>query len=295
MADEVISLTTRTKGVGEILREAGIDFTEEYDVYPAIDESLTQRRTIEVIPPSPVTVAFDGQEKRLWTKGASVADLLTSAGVELGPHDGVEPGLETFIVSPSLIKVTRINYVDEVVEEPIPYAVRRREDPSLEKGTEKIVQRGRDGIKEKVVRITYADGQPQSQQIIATSIKEPPQEEIIAIGTKIVIRTMATPGGPIRYREVLDMVATAYYPGPESTGPWADGYTVTGDPAGYGVVAVDPGLIPLGTTLYIPGYGTARACDIGGAIKGNIIDLCFDTYREAIHFGRRPVKVYILE
>jgi len=103
-----------------------------------------------------------------------------------------------------------------------------------------------------------------------------------------------TPAGWIEYTEILTMEATAYYPGPESTGIWADGYTSTGLRAGHGVVAVDPEVIPLGTALYIPGYGLAVAADVGSAIKGNRIDLCFDTYEEALFFGRRPVEVYIL-
>jgi 3D (Asp-Asp-Asp) domain-containing protein len=92
------------------------------------------------------------------------------------------------------------------------------------------------------------------------------------------------------------MEATAYYPGPESCGIYArNGRTYTGKKAGFGTVAVDKRVIPLGTKLYIEGYGYAEATDIGGAIKGNRIDLCFETYREAEMFGRRKVKVYILE
>lgn len=92
----------------------------------------------------------------------------------------------------------------------------------------------------------------------------------------------------------LIMEATAYEPSAISCGASADGYTALGIPAGYGVVAVDPSVIPLGTNLYIEGYGYAIAADVGKAIKGNIIDLCFNTYEEAINFGRQTVKVYIL-
>lgn len=92
----------------------------------------------------------------------------------------------------------------------------------------------------------------------------------------------------------LDMEATAYDPGPMSCGPRAAGYTYTGMRAGYGLVAVDPRVIPLHTRLYVPGYGEALAEDIGSAIKGNRIDLGFDTYHEAIQYGRRMVRVYIL-
>lgn len=107
-------------------------------------------------------------------------------------------------------------------------------------------------------------------------------------------RHVMTKLGPVEYVAVLEMEASAYYPGPESTGVWADGFTSAGLPAGYGVVAVDPDVIPLGTLLYIPGYGVAVAGDVGSAIKGLKVDLGFDTYREALLFGRRPVEVYVV-
>jgi 3D (Asp-Asp-Asp) domain-containing protein len=61
------------------------------------------------------------------------------------------------------------------------------------------------------------------------------------------------------------------------------------------VVAVDPSVIPLGSRLFIEGYGYAIAGDTGGAIQGMRIDLCFNSYDEAIRFGRRTVKVYIVD
>lgn len=95
--------------------------------------------------------------------------------------------------------------------------------------------------------------------------------------------------------KVIDMVATAYEPGPISCGKYASGYTAIGYKASKGIVAVDPRIIPLGTIVYIEGYGYAIAADVGSAIKGYRIDLCFDTYREAISFGRRRIKVYIVD
>ena len=118
--------------------------------------------------------------------------------------------------------------------------------------------------------------------------------EIVGIGTREALQVLQTPTATYRYTEVIELEATAYYPGPESTDEWADGYTFTGLRAGYGVVAVDPSVIPLGTRLYIPGYGEAIAADIGGAIKGYRIDLGFETYQEAINYGRKRVKAYIL-
>ena len=100
-------------------------------------------------------------------------------------------------------------------------------------------------------------------------------------------------GGSFEYSKVLVMNATSYTDDPSENG----GYSTTrlGTPLRYGVVAVDPSVIPLGTKLYIEGYGYAVAEDTGGAIKGNKIDLCFTDKAQANAFGRRNVKVYILK
>jgi 3D (Asp-Asp-Asp) domain-containing protein len=71
------------------------------------------------------------------------------------------------------------------------------------------------------------------------------------------------------------------------------GRTATGVPVGRGVVAVDPSVIPLGSRLYIPGYGNGVAADVGGGIRGNIIDLWFPTYAECAGWGRRTVTITI--
>ena len=71
---------------------------------------------------------------------------------------------------------------------------------------------------------------------------------------------------------------------------------LSGLPADENVVAVDPNVIPLGTRLYIPGIGVRIAADTGGAIKGNIIDICFDRDNPmAAGYGRRDIRVYILD
>jgi 3D (Asp-Asp-Asp) domain-containing protein len=86
------------------------------------------------------------------------------------------------------------------------------------------------------------------------------------------------------------MVATAYVP----WCPGCSGIAKNGMRAGRGVVAVDPSVIPLGTQLYIPGYGRAIAGDTGGSIVGNRIDLGFENYGAAMQFGRREITVYVL-
>ncbi|GIW66655.1 MAG: hypothetical protein KatS3mg095_0553 [Candidatus Parcubacteria bacterium] len=96
----------------------------------------------------------------------------------------------------------------------------------------------------------------------------------------------------------LKVEATAYSPGPESTGkkPGMKGYGITysGLRALKGAVAVDPNVIPLGSVLEIPGYGYGIAIDTGSAIKGNKIDVYFDNVDEAKNWGRKKIEITIL-
>ena len=93
---------------------------------------------------------------------------------------------------------------------------------------------------------------------------------------------------PSRGRAVRthNMEATAY--------TWTGSRTATGTWPSRGTVAVDPRVIPLGSELYVEGYGPAVAADTGGAIKGQIIDLYMDSYEEAIQFGRREVQIEVV-
>ena len=71
-------------------------------------------------------------------------------------------------------------------------------------------------------------------------------------------------------------------------------YTASGTYLQHGIIAVDPSVIPMGTRVYIPGYGVAVAEDTGGAIVGNRIDVAFDSHQEAINWGRRQVAIVIM-
>ncbi len=91
-----------------------------------------------------------------------------------------------------------------------------------------------------------------------------------------------------------EMLATAYSPHYLDTAPYTDGLSAIGVPAGYGLIAVDPRIIPLGTFLYVEGYGYGIAADVGGAIRGEHVDLCFPVRNQALLFGRQMVRVHII-
>ena len=72
-------------------------------------------------------------------------------------------------------------------------------------------------------------------------------------------------------------------------------HTASGTLVRRGVIAVDPDVIPLGTHVFIPGYGEAVAEDIGSSIRGHRIDVAFDTHEEALSFGRRDLEIIIID
>lgn len=124
-----------------------------------------------------------------------------------------------------------------------------------------------------------------------TETIEIPVEEVPTVEEIPPENVVETPQGYIPYTQVLGMEATAYLP----TDGNGAGITAMGIPATYGIVAVDPAIIPLGTRVYIPGYGEALAADTGGAIYGYKIDLCMEDYYQAMDFGRRNVTVFVLK
>lgn len=281
--------------VRHALAQLGIELAEGDRTSPVLEASLYPGLVISVKRAFPVQLLADGAVRTVRTVGGTVGRLLADAGVALGPLDYVRPDPDT-PVSPGLqIRVVRVREEVVVRQEPIPYRTLRWAEPRWERGRTGVLREGKEGLVEYTERLRYEDGRLVSTTRLQTRVIRKPQDKIIGVGTRVVWRTLQTPLGVIRYREALRMVATAYYPGPESTGRYADGLTATGMRAGHGVVAVDPRVIPLGTRLYIPGYGMAIAGDVGSAIKGNRIDLGFNTLREALHFGRRTVTVYVLD
>lgn len=158
-----------------------------------------------------------------------------------------------------------------------------------------LVQKGQPGLRIVTWVVYRAKGQ-KARQLLQNRLVRPPQPTLYRVG---LIGSLTSRGGfrtqnSFLSRRVLTMEATAYDPGPRSCRRYADGRTALGWRAGYGLVAVDPQVIPLGTLLYVEGYGMAIAADRGRAIRGNKIDLCYATRQQAIQFGRRKVRVHVL-
>lgn len=180
---------------------------------------------------------------------------------------------------------TETRVVTKTIPAPINYEFSR----TVSAGRVKHVSQGKPGMLKTTYNVIFSNGRPVRKELVKEERVEP------VAGLTLMGRSgySASRGAYTRSR-VLTMHASAYDPSPATIGPGATGLTKMGIPAGFGIVAVDRRTIPLGTRVFVEGYGYAIAADIGSAIKGNRIDLCFESRSTALRFGRRTVKVHIL-
>lgn len=190
----------------------------------------------------------------------------------------------------------------------IPYNIINTYDPSLELGDSVIIHDGAFGEAEVVTEILMLSGIRIDSRVISHEILTKPVDRIVAVGTFEYVAASPTPRrvfqvpdpslATFTFGEPMTMVATAYTAGYESTrkrpGDPGYGITASGMRVQHGVVAVDPSVIPLGTPLYVEGYGFAVAADTGSAIRGHSIDLFMYDLVDAINFGRRNITVFVL-
>jgi len=244
--------------------------------------------------PHEYMVRVDGGALSISSRASTVAGVLLDAGIQLGDLDEVTPLLDA---PPAMtIDVTRVKAWTVIRRVPIAREVVYRPDLLLPPGREKVLRHGRTGVREEQIRFIQRDNAPVQKAVLwshvirraATRVvaRRPSEVEMIAMFQR---RDSAIVFGFSRL--AMRMIATAYV-------PWCygcSGITATGRPAGHGIVAVDPRIIPLGSHLYIPGYGSAIAGDTGGAILGSRIDLGMDSLGDALVFGRREVTVYVLK
>jgi uncharacterized protein YabE (DUF348 family) len=258
---------------------------------------------LEIRRAVPLTLAVDGEKLEIQSWRDKVSEVLNDHGVKVGLLDRVVGApLDAPVTAGMSVRIIRVREESISEYDSIPYDVQEQKDKKLNEGETKVTQVGVDGRLESVFRIVYEDGKPVSRTFLVERVLSEPINRIVALGT--VKNFKSTRGELVRYSKTLDLKATAYTSSLHDTGkaPGEPGFgiTRTGIRAREGVIAVDPRIIPLGTKVYVevpgaaPDYGFAIAADIGSAIKGKLIDLYFSTTEQAVHWGRRSVRVYIL-
>ena len=273
-------LHTTLTTVGQVLQEHDVTLFMGDEIVPGLQEPIAEGMSIAIHRSVPVQIRADGRLIRTRTLAPDVVGALGQEGIALVGRDRVEPDLNDPIEPGMTIDVIRVTEAYAVEFEPIPFETVWIGDPEVEIDNIRLVQEGQVGLTKRRYQIVHEDGHEVERYLEDVWTAQPPITKTMAYGTKIVVRTLDTPDGPIEYWRKMRVYTTSYTArsaGKPKTHP-RYGYTRLGWFLTKGIVAVDPEVIPLRTKIYIPGYGVGRAGDTGGGVKGKFVDLGFDDH-----------------
>ena len=272
---------------------------------------------LEVMRAFPVHIMYHNMEHVELMCSGTVSDALKNAGITLSVYDVINYSGETEVYDGMKIVIDEVKYIKKISSKSLSYDTQVKESDSFPAGYEEVSKKGRKGVKEITTTYKYVNGEFDSVVGKCEEITKKPADKVVVKGTGAVAQASnigvsqssgktqnsgashsggSSSAGTINglsYSKVLTGSATAYT---ASSGA----LTSTGVPAYVGGVAVNPNIIPYGSKLYIVAdgytYGYATAVDTGGALMSGtaLVDLYMSTYDECINFGRRNVKVYVL-
>jgi len=297
-----IEVTTLKSNVTQILKSNNIALGAKDQITVSLDSDVKDGDKIYIKKAVNIKVKVDGKEYDIQTAENTVGDMLSAEKIVLSKQDKITPLKSDPLKSGLAVNITRVNTETRKENKVVNFATETKSTSELKKGIKKVIQKGKTGQTVTTSDVVYENGKEVSRNLISEKVNSKPVKEIIALGTANVYTPSR--GGEINYTKKMKVRATAYTadvnctgkgPGDAAFGITSTGKRATRNPGGNSTVAVDPSVIPLGTKLWIEGYGYAIAEDIGGAIKGNHIDLYFSSSDEMWNWGARNVNIYIVK
>ena len=249
------------------------------------EDPITDGLVIHITKEFNIDVTADGKTVQFATLPTTVRAALSEMGITVGQNDIVEPELDSQLAEDDHIVVKRVITKTETEKEKIDYDVVYKADNSISIGEMKVTQKGRSGVQKKTYEVTYVDGKKTEKNLVESKMIKKKRDKVISYGTKI---QFGKPAGLQYERKITGVKAVSYYFSGNPVGSY-------GLPCEYGTVAVDKDLIPLGSLLYIEGYGYAIANDVGSAIQGKVVDLYMEKYEQCLMWGARTTTVYVID
>lgn len=321
----VVIHTTYATDPAEVLDEAGLELGTD-DTY--ITQSGIGMSEITIQRKQTVQIVYGGKTLSVSSYGETVESLLERMNITISPDDVVSEALSAHTSDGMVITIRQTVTQTETYTVSTPYATRYCYDATLAEGEQVVLTKGVEGQVMRTASVHYVDGKEVSRTVLSETVVSQRVDALIAIGTyeeapnysEIVYEeeeipatkpekekevelpvidggVITTPDGEtLTYTGTMQAVATAYH----NTDPGCTIYTATGTLCRVGAIAVDPRVIPYGTRMYIVTndgqyvYGLAVAEDCGGSIKGNRVDLYYDSVDECWEFGIRNCTIYFL-
>ena len=304
-------VTVKNRSSVEIIRQAGFALSDN-DAY-SVNSTDDSVKAIKIIRAFDMKVVDGGVEKTVSAVNGTVGEALESAGIALPEGDDkINVALTADAQEDMVIRIDRVRYVSDTKTKTVKYKTVTKNDKTLESGKTKVSVEGVNGEKQVTTTKKYVNGKLTDTKVTEKVTKKA-VDKVVLKGTKKAAakkttsqktetkvntgsKTLTVNGKEISYSKVLTGSGTAYT-------ARRGARTATGKAVKVGLVAVDPRKIPYGTRLYIVSadgrytYGYAIAADTGGALRSGrvLVDLFYNTERECRSFGRRQVKVYVLD
>ncbi|MFJ7409091.1 MULTISPECIES: ubiquitin-like domain-containing protein [unclassified Lysinibacillus] len=288
---------TTEKLVKNILKEANIEVSEHDTLKQSLDTEVGADNKIDIQKAFQVTLVDGLENRQVWSTSTTVANFLKQQGIRLNEFDRVENNLEDVITPESKIAVVRVEKVIDVVEDSLDFTIEKKQDASLLKGKQKVVTTGEKGKISRTYEVVKENGKIVAKNLQSEKVINEPKKQVVAVGTKQLVASTTTvsrgSAEPSSGKEFY-VTATAYTPYCKGcSGTSATGINLRSD-SGLKVIAVDPSVIKLGSKVWVEGYGTAIAGDTGGSIKGNKIDILVQSDAQARNWGRKKVRIKVL-
>ena len=264
--------------VADALLSAGISLNPDLRVSPDSGADFTPGMTIEVLPLRQLTVSSGGKLITARNAGANVGEALARMGMPLMGSDISIPAAGEPVPEDGRILIVPVSESFSMEAE----VLRRRTEWSagsdLALDETRVIEEGKDGLQGTFTRVRTENGEQVLSETSPETVLAEPKNEKREYGTKISVRTLDTPDGPVEYYRSVTVYATSYSPCRSGTSSCITG-TASGMKVGKGIAAVTSDWYNQfgGQTVYVPGYGKAVIADVGGGIPGkNWIDLAYE-------------------
>lgn len=305
VGDQVVVHTTYETDPAEILEEAGITVNDvdKVETLPTDAEGVSE---ITVVRGQNVTIDYCGERTEVIAYGETVEQLFDRLGISIREESDISVAPNAQVTGDMEISITTTIVSEDAYTVATPFETVYQKTDLLPAGKEVVLTKGVEGQTICTAEVTYVNGKEENRKVLSEKIATEPVTEVIAVGTgngsakkgEYIVGDgvlITETGDVLTFTHRRTFKATAYCRIEEG-----GEITSTGTPTRVGAIAVDPRVIPYGTRMFIATkdgayvYGVATAEDCGGSIKGERLDLFYETMDECVIFGVRDCDVYFL-